>query len=150
MEPLAMSAALESLMPPLRAQPATRSILLALMTFCGVGVSAALGFVVLSNIVLSVPTGLPRWLASALCYAAFIVPVYLLHRRFSFRSAAPHRQALPRYVAVQCVSLALATLFSYVTYAMVMMPQLPASVLVTALTSGVSFVVLRGWAFARS
>ena len=58
-------------------------------------------FVLLSSAALALPTGLPGWVVSAICYALFIVPVYLLHRRFSFSSSAPHKQALPRYVAVR-------------------------------------------------
>ena len=96
-----MNVALESLMPDTRSEPAGRTAFEALLLFVGIGASAAIGFVVLSSLMLALRTGLADWLVSALCYAAFIVPVYLMHRRFSFSSNAPHRQALPRYLAVQ-------------------------------------------------
>ena len=88
-------------------------------------------------------------MASALCYGVFIVPVYLLHRRFSFGSDAPHRQALPRYAAVQGMAMLLATLFSVIAYGVLSMPTLLASILVVMMTSGVNFVVLRSWAFVH-
>ncbi len=145
-----MSAALESLMPDVRTRGDDRSLLGALVLFVCIGSGGAMGFLGLSNLVLALPTGLADWVASALCYGAFIGPVYLLQRRFSFQSDAPHRHALPRYVAVQGAALALATLFSYVAYEVLMVPTLTASMLVIALTSGVNFVVLRAWAFARA
>src|SRR5690606_3788445 len=77
-------------------------------------------------------------------------PIYLLHRRFSFRSDAAHRQALPRYVSVQLMALVLAALFSFVIYGSLHLPPVAASILVVALTSGVNFMVLRSWAFATA
>lgn len=145
-----MSASLESLMPDLTAQGAVRSVLAALALFVAVGASGAVGFMALSTIVLALPTGLTNWVVSALCYAAFIGPVYLLHRRYSFRSEAPHRQALPRYMAVQAMALCLATSFSYIAYGVLAVPTLAASALVIVLTSGANFIVLRAWAFART
>ncbi|MEO5807806.1 GtrA family protein [Devosia sp.] len=144
-----MNVALQSLMPDTRSEPAGRTVLEGLLLFVGIGAGAAFGFVVLSNLMLALPTGLANWLVSALCYAEFIVPVYLMHRRFSFDSSAPHYQALPRYVAVQAMALLLATAFSYLVYGMLVVPTLVASMLVIALTSGVNFIILRTWAFAR-
>ena len=60
-----------------------------------------------------------------------------------------HSRALPRYVAVQLTSLALATLFSYVAYGVIGLPTLAAAVIVIVLTSGINFLVLRRWAFAE-
>ena len=93
-------------------------------------------------------TGVPDWLMSTLCYAAFIGPVYLAHRRFSFRSDAPHGRALPRYIAVQLCGLALASLFSYICYSVLGIPTIAAGILVIALTAGFNFVIVRTWAFA--
>jgi putative flippase GtrA len=84
---------------------------------------------------------------SALCYAAMIVPAYLGHRARTFRSAAPHRAAFPRYVAVQLAAIGLAALFSYVCYGMLSFPTPLAALLVGGLTSALSFTVLRLWAF---
>jgi putative flippase GtrA len=142
-----MSVSLESLM---REQPAGEPRLLVvaqLLSFLLIGGAAALSFVGVSAAAAAAFHDIPAWLVSALCYAAFIVPVYLLHRRFAFRSSADHSRALPRYVTVQLCGLLLATGFSYIAYGIVGMPTLIAAVLVIGLTSGVNFLVLRRWAF---
>ena len=72
-----------------------------------------------------------------------------MHRRFSFQSDVSHWQALPRYMSVQGMALVLAALFSYVVHGVLNLPTVFASMLVITLTSGVNFMVLRSWAFAR-
>jgi putative flippase GtrA len=144
-----MSASLESLMPTVASTPRP-ALVSQFLSFAVIGVGAALVFIALSSGLVALGTGAPDWIVSALCYAAFVVPVYLLHRRFSFRSDAAHRVALPRYAAVQATALLLATLFSWLAYGVFSMPSLIASVLVVGLTSGVNFIVLRTWAFARA
>lgn len=145
-----MSVSLESLM---REQPAGEPRLLVvtqLLSFLAIGGGAALSFVAVSAAAVASFHNIPAWLVSALCYAAFIVPVYLLHRRFAFRSSAEHGRALPRYVAVQLCGLMLATAFSYLAYGIIGMPTLVAAVLVIGLTAGVNFLVLRRWAFGTA
>jgi len=145
-----MSAALESLMravPP--GQPAA-PLFSGLIAFIAIGAAGAAAFVVLSTAMIWLGTGFADWVVNTACYASLIVPVYLLHRRYSFESDAPHGQALPRYMAVQGMALILAALFSFVVHGVLAVPTLPASILVIALTSGVNFMVLRGWAFARA
>jgi putative flippase GtrA len=144
-----MSTALESLMPDCTPEPDGTSVGGQLLGFLLVGGSGAVAFIVLSSVAIDLHTGFPTWVASTLCYALLIGPVYLAHRRFSFQSEAPHGQALPRYVGVQVCSLLLASCFSYVLYGVFAMPTVFASVLVTGLTSAVNFVVLRVWAFAH-
>ena len=144
-----MSVALESLVPDPLAAPGERSPLAELCAFILVGGSGAVAFVLLSTFVVGAPWGPPKWLGSVFCYAVLILPVYLAHRRFTFRSDAPHRHALPRYAGVQMGSLVLASLFSYLVYGVLQMPTLPASLIVTGLTSGVSFLVLKLWAFGH-
>lgn len=145
-----MSAALQSLMrdvpPPV--EP-LGTIVGQLMTFIGIGAAGAISFVVLSSLVIWADTGLAPWLTNAACYAGLILPVYLLQRRYSFRSEASHAQALPRYLAVQGMALLLAALFSFVAHGLMALPTVFASLLVIGLTSGVNFVVLQSWAFAR-
>jgi putative flippase GtrA len=119
------------------------------LAFLLIGGGAAGLYVVLVQLLVPVFAGIDAWLVSSLCYAGLVVPVYLMHRRFAFRSDAAHGQALPRYVAVQILALGLVTLFSFVAYGMIGLPHLPASLLVIGLTSGVNFVVLRSWTFAR-
>lgn len=126
--------------PPLGGLPA----------FLAIGAGGAAAFVLLSTLaIVYFDTGLSDWMVNMLCYMALIGPVYLLHRRFSFSSDAPHRQALPRYMAVQGMALLLAALFSFVAHDIFALPALPASILVIGITSGVNFLVLRSWAFAR-
>ncbi len=119
-----------------------------LISFVIVGGSGAACFIGLSSLAIGLHTGIANWIVSALCYAVLIGPVYLMHRRFSFGSEAPHGHALPRYVAVQLSALALASLFSFILYGFFGLPTVLASLLVTGLTSGVNFMILRLWAFA--
>jgi putative flippase GtrA len=143
-----MSVSLESLMqePPAGAREV--SVGMQLVSFIVIGGFAALGFVVLSSLMVGALAEVPSWIVGGACYALFIVPVYLMHRRFSFRSEAAHRQALPRYIGVQLSGLVLAAIFSFICYRLIGMPTALASLLVIGLTSGVNFVVLRLWAFA--
>ncbi len=139
-----MSAALASLMPDVPRAPARSESIFSFILIGGFG--SAL-FVTLSSIAVSLLAH-PEWQVNAACYALTILPIYLLHRRFSFRSVAAHRRALPRYVAVQLMALGLAALFSFVIYGTLHLPPFAAAILVVALTSGLNFVVLRSWAFA--
>lgn len=145
-----MSASLQSLMMRDVPRAASPSLFGGLFAFVGIGASGAAAFVLLSTIMIWLNPMATPWLVNTACYAATILPVYLMHRRFSFASDASHRQALPRYVAVQCMALALAALFSFVVHGLLTLPTLFASMLVITLTSGVNFVVLRNWAFVRS
>lgn len=146
-----MAFAIES---PLRAASppvARRPPFSGLFAFIAIGAAGAAAFVALSTLAIGViDTGLPEWVVNALCYGALIGPVYLLHRRFSFVSDAPHRQALPRYMAVQGMALVLTALLSYLAHNVLAMPVLPASIMVVGATSASNFLVLRGWAFARA
>ena len=144
-----MSASLQSLMMREVPREAPAPLFSGLFAFLGIGVGGAVAFVALSTIMISLNPGLAEWAVSAACYAATILPVYLLHRRFSFGSDASHWQALPRYVAVQGMALLLATVFSFVVHDLLTLPTVLASMLVIGLTSSVNYVLLRSWAFAR-
>ena len=143
-----MSAALQSLMRDVPA-PSNVPLFSGLLAFLVVGGSGAVAFVVLSSIMIWADTGFENWWINTACYAALIVPVYLLHRRYSFDSDASHWQALPRYMAVQGMALVLAAVFSFVIHGVLDLPTVLASMLVIVLTSGVNFMVLRSWAFTR-
>ena len=145
-----MSAALQSLMRDVPPARPSAPLFSGLIAFIAIGAAGAAAFVVLSTAAIWLQTGMAAWVVNAACYAALIVPVYLMHRRYSFDSDAPHSQALPRYMAVQFMALLLAALFSFVVHGVLAIPTLPASMLVIALTSGVNFMVLRSWAFARA
>jgi putative flippase GtrA len=129
--------------------PARRGIARDFGGFLFVGGSGAVAFVVLSALAVSLKTGIPDWIMSALCWVALIGPVYLGHRIWSFKTGVPHRQALPRYIAVQICGIILASIFSYLCYRVLGLSTVVAAALVTALTSGVNFVILRAWAFAE-
>lgn len=120
-----------------------------LMAFLVIGAGSAAAFVVLSQFLVPAFPSLPGWVVSAMCYAALVIPTYLLHRRYSFRSEAAHRRALPRYVTVQAIALLLAAAFSWVAYGYFGLPSLIAALLVVGLTSGINFVVLKTWAFTQ-
>ena len=128
-----------------------RAALAELLSFLAVGGLGALSFVVVSTIAIAVLAQYPAWVVSAGCYAAHIVPVYLLHRKFAFRSAtSAHTRALPRYVAVQLCGVALAAGFSWIAYEIFGLPNIAAALLVTGLTSAINFVILRVWAFSNA
>lgn len=143
-----MSLSLESLMRDSLEQVHVRPVATELGWFVLVGGGAALALAAVTTAMISLRTGVPDWLMGALCYAAFVVPVYLLHRRVSFRSTAAHRQAFPRYLAVQLSAIALVSVFSWLCYTVLGIETAIGSVIVLGLTAAVNFVVLRLWAFA--
>ena len=144
-----MSLSLESLMRDTAIEAPRPSLAAEVFSFLFVGGMAALCFVGLSMLMIDLKTGLPDWVISALCYAAFIVPVYLAHRAYSFRSRAPHAVALPRYITMQLSALSLAAIFSYVCDKLLGLETAAAAFVVIGLTSGVNFIVLKLWAFAH-
>lgn len=144
-----MSAALQSLMRDVPPSQPRRPLFGGLLAFLAIGGAGAAAFVVLSTAMIWLDTGLADWIVNTACYATLILPVYLMHRRYSFASEAPHIRALPRYMAVQGMALLLAALFSFGIHGVLAVPTVPASMLVIALTSGINFVILRSWAFAR-
>ncbi|MHA6691111.1 GtrA family protein [Devosia sp. A449] len=144
-----MSAALQSLMremPRRRPDPPGASDPVA---FLAIGATSAIAFVLLSTLLIWLDSGLPNWVVNTLCYGGFVVPVYLLHRRFSFSTQASHRQALPRYVAVQAMALVLTALFAFIFHELLGLPTIVAATLVVGMTVSVNYVVLRRWAFAQ-
>lgn len=144
-----MNAALQSLMRDVPRSVPQRGPFGGVFNFIGIGAAGAGAFVLLSTFMMWIDPGAERWMINAACYAATILPVYLMHRRFSFDSDASHMQALPRYLAVQAMALVLAALFSFVINGVFSLPSVFASMLVIGLTSGVNYVVLKSWAFAR-
>ena len=145
-----MSAALQSLMRDVPPARPSAPLFGGLVAFIAIGVSGTVTFVVLSTALIWLDTGIADWVINTACYASLIVPIYLMHRRYSFDSDAPHGQALPRYMVVQGMALLLAALFSFVVHGMFAVPTVMASILVITLTSGVNFMVQRSWTFART
>lgn len=143
-----MGAALESQSREAGEAASRRRVATELAMFLLVGGGAALALAAVTTAMISLRTGVADWVMGALSYAAFIGPVYLLHRRLSFRSDATHRQAFPRYLAVQLSAIGLVSLFSFVCYDVLGVETAIGSVIVLGLTAGVNFAVLRLWAFA--
>lgn len=121
-----------------------------IVSFLLIGAGAALGFVVLSGLLVGLVPSQHAWIVIAACYASFILPVYWLHRRFTFVSEVRHLRAMPRYLAVQAMALVLATVFSFVFHGTLALPSLPSAMLVIVLTSGVNYMILKSWAFVEA
>lgn len=143
-----MSLSLESLMRDALEQTSERPVATELVWFLAVGGGATLALAAVTTAMISLRTGLPDWVMAALCYAAFIGPVYLLHRRLSFRSEVAHGQAFPRYAAVQVSAIGLVSLFSWLCYSVLGIGTAVGSLIVLGVTAGVNFAVLKLWAFA--
>jgi putative flippase GtrA len=116
--------------------------------FVAVGGLSMVGFILVSTLALGANTGLPDWLVSSLCYAGFVGPAYLAHRRFAFRSAKSHSRALPRYVGVQVIATALASLLSVLASSVIGLPPLLGSVAIAGIVAANSFILSRFWVFA--
>jgi putative flippase GtrA len=121
--------------------------LLQLALFIAIGGSAALVYALFSAAMIGMRTGLPDWLVSGLCYAIMVPLVYLLHHLISFRSASGHRQALPRYLAVQALGICLATLLSLLCHTWLRLPPVAAGLVIAAVVAGINFLLLKLWAF---
>lgn len=143
-----MNRPITSPVPPPAVKVVETHVGLQLLSFGLVGGVAALAYTLLTAALIELHTGIPNAVIGTFCYALFIGPVYLAHRRLSFRSGTPHAVALPRYIAVQLSALLLAALFSQLAYSVLDLSSLPGAFLVIVLTSGVNFAVLKLWAFA--
>jgi putative flippase GtrA len=86
----------------------------------------------------------PAWLASGLAYALAAVWSYVGHRRFSFRSDAPHQVAGPRFVLVTGVCQAIAMAIPAVVVDAGGLPPVAATALVCLVCPAASFL-LNGW-----
>ena len=68
------------------------------------------------------------------------------HAVVGFRGVSEMPSPFASFAVAAC--LGLATLFSFVAYGIVGLPTLSAAIVVTILTSGINFLILRRWAFA--
>ena len=76
-----------------------RSNLTQMLRFVCVGVSVAVFFMFLTYALVS--GGAPPFWASVLAYVICFVVAYLLQRFWTFEAKHPHREALPKYFALQ-------------------------------------------------
>jgi putative flippase GtrA len=72
-----------------------------LARFAFVGLSGAAVYIALLRGLVELG-GMRPLAASSLAFALVVVENYLLHRRWTFTSRVPHRQALPRFVLMAC------------------------------------------------
>ncbi|MEM1343234.1 MAG: GtrA family protein [Pseudomonadota bacterium] len=83
------------------------SALLAMLArFGATGIVATLVYLVLAGALSG--AGVPTLAASLSAYTASTALSYLGHRRYTFRSGAEHTTALPRFIGVSLIGLALA------------------------------------------
>jgi putative flippase GtrA len=90
----------------------------------------------------------PAWLASGLAYALAAIWSYVGHRRFSFRSDAPHRRAGPRFVLVTAVGQGLAILIPALMTDLTGYPPIVSTAVVCLVCPAVSFILNSAFVFA--
>jgi putative flippase GtrA len=113
-------------------------------SFLAVGGMGALSYVLLATILTH--AGLPAWLASGSSYAVVTPITYIGQQRFTFRAATTHRVAFPRYLAIQLVGFSLAWIIPLALAPAV--DPTAAFVLVAVSVAGLSFFMMKHWAFA--
>ena len=120
-----------------------------LARFASVGLATnAIYFAALAVCQLALHT--PLWLGAALAYGLSAVFNYLAQRRYTFQSDAAHSAALPKYIVVQGVALALNSLILEVLVTRIGLHYLLAQGLALVATTAWSYVAQRAWVFSRS
>jgi putative flippase GtrA len=111
-----------------------RSNLAQLLRFVSVGVGVAVFYMFLTFALVS--EGAPPFWASVLAYAICFAVAYLLQRFWTFEAKHPHREALPKYFALQVACAVLSGLVPQVAIDYFGATHLAAAGL-AALTAGV-------------
>ncbi|MEO6080390.1 MAG: GtrA family protein [Steroidobacteraceae bacterium] len=88
--------------------------------------------------------------ASTLGYLASAVANYLLNRRYTYGSGAPHATLVLRFVAVLVTGLALNTLFMQLLHGYLQWQYMLAQLCATAVNLLWNFSAHRHWTFLRS
>lgn len=111
-----------------------------ILRFSVVGLGAMAAYaVIVSALTLS---GLrPAWLASGLAYALAAIWSYVGHRRFSFRSDAPHAVAGPRFVVVTATGQGIAIAIPALMTDLGGWPAIHATIAVCIICPAVSFLL---------
>jgi putative flippase GtrA len=118
-----------------------------LVRFTIVGLGAMAAYAVIAT-ALTFAGLRPAWLASGAAYALAAIWSYVGHRRFSFRSDAPHQVAGPRFVAVTLTGQALAIALPALISDAGGLPQAYATLAVCIVCPGVSFLMNSFYVFA--
>jgi putative flippase GtrA len=92
-------------------------------------------------------TAWPAWLDAALAYGPCLVLNYSLHRSFTFRSDKHHRQAGPRYLAIQLSGLAINSGVLWFSVDYMHWAFLPSQIIVTLMLALSSYLGQKLWSF---
>lgn len=115
-----------------------------LIRFGLAGGAGALAYFVFSSLLSRF--GIAPWLASAAVYLLLIPCIYLVQKKFVFRSAVRHRTAFFRYIAIQILGLACAALLPYLLRHTLLAAEI-AFIGVIACNTLLSFLLQKYWAF---
>lgn len=115
-----------------------------LLRFGAVGGATSLGYALL---VAGLVTWLPEPLAAGLAYLAMVPVNYLGHRRATFRSAAPTRPELLRFLAVHGVTLLASMAAMQLVTAGLGLSHWIGSLAIMVLAPVLNFVLLQLWVF---
>ena len=119
-----------------------------LFWFGVVGVSAMLLHFVVVALVL-VPLGLPPLAANVIGFLTAFQLSYQGHRRLTFQAARiPHRQALPRFFGVSCLSFAVNEAMYFLLLHYTALDYRVALFIVLLTVAILTFVLSKLWAFA--
>lgn len=114
--------------------------------YLSVGASAALTYVLLSSLLTHY--GVTPAVASVASYLICLPIGYLAQRTLTFKSDAPHRSALPRYMAAQLFGIVLAAILPDAMMARLDAPPPVAFAAVAGMIAVTNFLMLRFWAFS--
>lgn len=114
------------------------------LRFLVVGGGTALGYFLL--LLAADWLGLPPLFSHPMAYGLAFAVAYGLQRQWTFRAAAPHATALPRYLLTQLLCGCLAGILGHAAQA-ADWPAVASAVAVTVAVSGLSFLLSSRWAF---
>ncbi|OBU85123.1 GtrA family protein [Chromobacterium subtsugae] len=121
-----------------------------LFWFGVVGVSAMLLHFMLVALVM-VPLGLPPLAANVLAFLAAFQLSYWGHRHFTFEARhVPHRQALPRFFGVSCLSFCVNEAMYFLLLRFTALDYRLSLCIVLFSVAVLTFVLGKLWAFAAS
>ncbi|AOZ51859.1 GtrA family protein [Chromobacterium vaccinii] len=121
-----------------------------LFWFGVVGVSAMLLHFALVTLVL-VPLGVPPLVANALGFLGAFQLSYWGHRRFTFAAGhVPHRQALPRFFGVSCLSFCVNEAMYFALLRLTPLDYRVSLAVVLFAVAALTFLLGKLWAFASA
>lgn len=94
-------------------------------------------------------TSLSMFSSSVIGYSLVVGATYLAQRNWTFRSSAPYGQSLLKYLGVQLLCMLVTAALSQLFASLLNLVPLHASLLSTAITSVISFVLSLFWVFAE-